>query len=125
MTWQLDKSKALCPQICQHLCAQIASGALRPGEKVASVREVAVAAGVNPNTVQNAFNQLEQQGVLYSVRGAGWFVNQDTSSVQELQEKALRERIDAFFAELTAMGLPPEKIKKLVEEWEYDCNLSL
>ena len=119
MTWQLDKSKALCPQICHHLCAQIASGALRPGEKVASVREVAVAAGVNPNTVQNAFNQLEQQGVLYSVRGAGWFVNQDTSSVQELQEKALRERIDAFFAELSAMGLSPEKIKTLVKEWEY------
>ena len=118
MTWQLDKSKALCPQICQYLCGQITSGKLRPGEKVMSVREVAVAAGVNPNTVQNAFNQLEQQGVLYSVRGAGWFVNQNTSSLQELQEKALREKIDAFFAELSAMGLTPETIKNLVKEWE-------
>ena len=84
-----------------------------------SVREVAVAAGVNPNTVQNAFNQLEQQKILYSVRGAGWFVSQDTSALQQLQEKTLREKTDAFFAELTAMGLTPEKIKQLVKEWEY------
>ncbi len=119
MTWQLDKTKALCPQICQHICAQIASGQIGPGEKVMSVREVAVAAGVNPNTVQHAFTQLEQQGVLYSVRSAGWFVNQDTSAARELHKKRIREMTDAFFAELTAIGITPEEIKQLVKEWEY------
>ena len=119
MIWQLDKTKALCPQICLHICAQVASGQLKPGEKVMSVREVAVAAGVNPNTVQSAFNQLEQQGVLYSVRGAGWFVNQDTAAALELHKKRIREKVESFFAELSAMGLTPEEIKELVKEWEY------
>lgn len=117
MTWNLDKTKALCPQICQQLCAQIANGQMQPGEKLMSVREVAVAAGVNPNTVQSAFTQLEQQGVLYSVRGAGWYVNPDTSAARELREKLVQEKITAFFAELSAMGICPADVKELVKEW--------
>lgn len=119
MTWNLDKNRPLCPQICEHLCAMIATGQLKPGEKVMSVREVAVAAGVNPNTVQHAFTQLEQQGVLYSVRGTGWFVNQDTSAALQFREARVREKTEAFFAELSAMGLTPEDVKQLVKEWKY------
>lgn len=119
MTWHLDKNRPLCPQICEHLCAKIAMGSLQPGEKVMSVREVAVAAGVNPNTVQTAFTQLEHQGVLYSVRGAGWFVNQDTSAAMAFREAKVREKTDAFFAELSAMGIGAEEAKILVKEWEH------
>ena len=118
MTWNLDKNKALCPQICQQLCARIATGQIQPGEKLMSVREVAVAAGVNPNTVQSAFTQLEQQGVLYSVRGAGWYANPDISAARELREKLVQEKTAAFFAELTAMGISPAETKQIVEEWQ-------
>lgn len=118
MTWHLDKSKALCPQICQQLCAKIASGEIQPGQRLMSVREVALAAGVNPNTVQHAFEQLEQQGVLYSVRGAGWYANQDITAAQTLKDALIREKTGAFFAELSAMGISPADIKKIVEEWE-------
>lgn len=118
MTWHLDKNKALCPQICQQLCAKIAAGQIQPGEKLMSVREVAVTAGVNPNTVQSAFNQLEQQGVLYSVRGAGWYANTDITAARELREKLIKEKIAAFFVELSAMGISGEDVKQIVKEWE-------
>ena len=118
MTWYLDKTRALCPQICQQLCALIAGGQIQPGEKLMSVREVAVAAGVNPNTVQSAFTQLEQQGVLYSVLGAGWYANADISAARELREKLIQEKTAAFFAELSAMGIEGADVKKIVEEWE-------
>lgn len=117
MTWNLDKNKALCPQICQQLCARIATGQIQPGEKLMSVREVAVAAGVNPNTVQSAFTQLEQQGILYSVRGTGWYANPDTTAARELREKLVQEKTTAFFAELAAMGISPAEVKEIVKEW--------
>ena len=65
MSWQLDKNRAICPQICERLCVEIANGTLKPNDKLASVRELAIRAGVNPNTVQKAFEQLEQDELIY------------------------------------------------------------
>ena len=74
MGWNLDKKRPLCPQICEQICVLISKGELKPGERLMSVREVAVSASVNPNTVQKSFEQLEQRGVIYSKRGSGWYV---------------------------------------------------
>ena len=118
MEWKLDKNRPICPQLCEQMCARIAAGELAPGQKVMSVREAAVAAGVNPNTVQRAFEQLEQQGVLNSVRGAGWFVARDTEAARNMQQALVQEKLGAFFEEMTCLGLTPAEIKKIVEEWE-------
>lgn len=118
MEWKLDKNRPICPQLCEQLCAQIAAGELKPGQKLMSVREAAVAAGVNPNTVQRAFEQLEHQGVLSSVRGAGWFVSKDTEPARDMRQTLVQEKLAAFFGEMTCLGLTPEETKKLVEEWE-------
>lgn len=118
MTWQLDKSRGICPQICQQLCAHIAAGEFLPNQRLMSVREVAMAAGVNPNTVQRAFEQLEKQGILYSERGAGWFVADNTQGARELYRNMVREKVDAFFDEMKDIGISPENAKKLVEEWQ-------
>jgi DNA-binding transcriptional regulator YhcF (GntR family) len=116
--WNLDKNRPICPQLCQQLCAWIAAGDYPPNQRLMSVREVALAAGVNPNTVQNAFAQLEQKGVLYSVRGLGWFVSEDTVAAKSLFQELVQEKVAAFFGEMTALGISPEEIKEIVKEWE-------
>ena len=63
MQWKLDKDRAVCPQICEQVCLRIALGEFAAGEKLLSVREVALAAGVNPNTVQHSFDILERKGM--------------------------------------------------------------
>lgn len=118
MTWDLDKNRAICPQICEQLCTGIAAGALIPGQRLMSVREVALAAGVNPNTVQRAFEQLEKQGVLFSVRGAGWFVSSDTVAAKEMHQALVLDTLKAFFDEMAALGYPPEETKNIVKEWQ-------
>lgn len=118
MNWNFDKNRAICPQICQRLCARIASGEFVPGQRLMSVREVALAAGVNPNTVQRAFEQLEQQGILHSERGAGWFVSADTTAARELYRTLVNEKIDAFFREMEDLGMTAQDTKKLIKEWE-------
>lgn len=118
MNWNLDKNRPICPQLCEQLCAGIAAGALKPGQRLLSVREVALSAGVNPNTVQRAFTQLEQQGVLHSVRGAGWYVSDNTATAQTLQRDLVQETLEEFFHKMTALGISPEQTKSIVKEWE-------
>ena len=118
MEWKLDKHRPICPQISEQLCARIAAGEFAPGQRLLSVRDVAVAAGVNPNTVQRAFEQLEHQGVLHSERGAGWFVGEDPKAAKDLRQQMAEEKLSDFFSEMAGLGLSPEDIKKLVKEWE-------
>lgn len=117
MNWTPDKKKPICPQICQQICAFIAAGDLVPHQRLLSVRELAVTAGVNPNTVQHAFTQLEQQGILYSQRGAGWFVAPDITAATEMHRNAVREKVSTFFAEMAELGIDAEQTKEFVKEW--------
>lgn len=117
MEWMLDKGRPLCPQLCAQLCVQIALGEVPPGGRLPSVRETALAAGVNPNTVQHAFESLEQQGIVYSVRGSGWFAAEDTQPAKTALQGLLAEKTAAYFKEMEALGLAPEAVKQYVKEW--------
>ncbi len=120
MIWELDKSRPICPQICERLNAGIASGEFKPGERLMSVREVALAAGVNPNTVQKSFEELERNGTVYSVRGSGWFVCEDTSRAKEQLGAMIRQKLERFFDEMSRLGIAPDEAKRYVEEWKHE-----
>ena len=95
MTWTLDKSRPICPQICELICVAVANGELAAGERLLSVREIALLAGVNPNTVQKSFEELERRGVIHSVRCSGWYVNENTSAaVEELGSLRIKKTED-------------------------------
>lgn len=118
LDWKLDKKRPLCPQICEWICVQIACGKLKAGERLQPVREIAVEAGVNPNTVQRSFELLEEQGVLYSVRGSGWFAAENPAKAGQMREQLLREKTAAYFAAMQALGLEDEAVKEYVKEWK-------
>ena len=116
MNWMLDKSRPICPQICELICASVANGEFSAGEKLLSVREVALLAGVNPNTVQKSFEELERRGVIHSVRCSGWYVNENTSAaVEELG--ALRiKKTEEYLAEMVQLGCGTDEIIKYINE---------
>lgn len=118
MVWKLDKSRPVCPQITEQLCVLISSGAFQPNEKLMSVREVAVAAGVNPNTVQKAFEQLEAKGLIYSLRGSGWYVGENAEAAREETEKLLYAKAKLFFEDMRALGFSDDAIKAYIKEWK-------
>ncbi len=117
MQWNLDKAKPLCPQISEQVCLRIAVGEFRAGERLLSVREVALAAGVNPNTVQRSFETLEQEGILYSVRGSGWYVAEDISPARETLRKLWQEKTAAYFAEMATLGMDAKEVQQYVAAW--------
>ena len=120
MDWILDKTRPICPQICEKLNVLIASGELRPGEKLMSVREVALAAGVNPNTVQKSFEELERLGTVYSVRGSGWYVSEDPAGAVRQVGDLIKRRVDTYFDDMGRLGVDTESAKKYVEEWKHE-----
>ncbi len=117
MKWQLDKSRPICPQICEQICVRIANGEFAPNERLLSVREVAVAAGVNPNTVQKSFELLETQGLIYSVRGSGWFVGEDISLAKQQIYELRRSKTYAYLTDMAQLGFDNAQTAQFIKEW--------
>ncbi|MBR3988889.1 MAG: GntR family transcriptional regulator [Clostridia bacterium] len=120
MSWKLDKTRPICPQICEQICVKIAAGEFKPNERLMSVREVAVTAGVNPNTVQKSFEQLDQKGIIYSVRGSGWYVSAQTETAENEVDELIRSKTSDYFGQMNALGMDNSEIKRYVKEW--NCN---
>ena len=117
MDWKIDKGRPICPQICEQLCLRIADGTFAPHQKILSVREIAVIAGVNPNTVQRSLDELEQKGILYSVRGSGWFVGEDIALAKEVFAGILAQKTADYFASMQTLGMDAAAVKEYVKEW--------
>ena len=120
MSWHLDQSRPICPQLCEHICVQIATGELKAGERLPSVRDMAMQAGVNPNTVQKAFQQLEQNGLLYSVWGSGWFVGESTTIADETRENLVKQKTALFFEEMRQLGFDEGQTKEWIGGWNRE-----
>ena len=121
MDWTLDKSRPICPQLCERICVAVAKGTFLPGEKLLSVREIALAAGVNPKTVQKAFEELERQGVIHSVRCSGWYVNDNIDDAASAQVDALRvQKTREYLAAMAQLGCTPEEIAAYLKECQEE-----
>ena len=117
MNWTLDKSRPICPQICEIICVAIANDEFAGDEKLLSVREVALLAGVNPNTVQKSFEELERRGVIHSVRCSGWYVNENTDvAVDEVNSLRLKKTRE-YVASMAQLGCDPGETVKYINEY--------
>ena len=103
-------------QIMDDIKQQIVSGRLKPGDKLASVRDLAMQYGVNPNTVQKALSELEWENLLYTMRTAGRYVTEDAALIAALREQLAGERIIKFLDELEQLGFQHEDILQLLEK---------
>ena len=111
-------------QIMNQIRYQVASGVLREGDKVASVRELAGRLAVNQNTVLKVYNELCRENVLRIVRGDGTYVSSNTRNIAAKERKkmvagALRQA--AILA--VQLEVPAEQVAELLEK-EYDAIVS-
>ena len=118
MNWTLDKSRPICPQICEVICVAIASGEILAEEKLLSVREIALLAGVNPNTVQKSFEELERRGVIHSVRCSGWYVNDNTDAADN-EVRCLRiKKTEEYLAAMAQLGCDSDETVKYFNAYQ-------
>jgi len=118
----LKSSVPIWEQIKEQMKKQILMGVWESGEQLPSVRSLATELGINPNTIQRAYSELEREGLTYTVVGKGCFVEEDLTKVQEKKEKEAFEKLSALLDELKDMKVCKEKILSVIEESYKEGN---
>jgi Predicted transcriptional regulators len=103
-------------QIMNFVKKLIVRGILKPGDKIPSVRDMALFLGVNPNTVQKAYEELEREGTIFTKRGQGNFVNDDENIVERIKETMVKELVERYRKELEELGISKKEIFDLLKE---------
>lgn len=104
-------------QVKEGFCRLILSGALPPGYRLPSVRELASSLAINPNTIQRAYRELEQEGYTVSVPGKGSFVCQGDQAARKRRQELL-EQFDGLTLELEQLGVSREQLIQKLREGE-------
>jgi GntR family transcriptional regulator len=97
-------------QLAERINRQIVRQDLKPGDKLPSVREMAVQVGINPNTVQRTYRELELMGIVETRRGQGTFVTENKQVLEKLREMMKEARIESFVREMSEMGYSAEEM---------------
>ena len=120
MAEQFDTSRPIYAQLVERLKARILAGTYPPGGHLDSVRDLAAAAGVNPNTMQRAFQELERQGLVYTQRSSGRYVTEDMTVIENTKQALARENIKSFMDSMRRIGYSREEIIRLLESSERE-----
>ncbi|HBG01149.1 MAG TPA: GntR family transcriptional regulator [Firmicutes bacterium] len=115
MKIDFSTSQPIYQQIMDEFRRQIATGLLRPGDKVPSQRDLAAEIKVNANTVQRAYREMEILGLVETLRGQGTFVCQGQGIVEETREEMLTNLVDDFVRAMQALGLNEETTLDVVK----------
>ena len=109
MAWEFKNGIPIYLQIVDGIKIRIAGGELPPGSKIPSVRDLAAEAGVNPNTMQRALTQLEQEGLLHAQRTSGRYVTEDEQKMKELRRSLSEKYVEELFTQLSRLGMTREE----------------
>ena len=107
-------------QLISYVKISIVNGKYPPGSKIPAVREMALEVGVNPNTVQRAFTELEREGLLRTERTNGRFVTEDSDMLISVKKNMSDSMIEEFFNKLEQLGMSRKEIVESVKNWSND-----
>lgn len=116
MAWELSNDRPIYAQIVERIQMQIISGFYKPGDKLPSVRELATEAGVNPNTMQKAFGELERKELIVTLRTSGRVVTEDFSMIEGVKKQFAEEQIKAFLEKMNELGFGTEETIRLLQK---------
>ena len=109
-------------QIEQYLYRQIALGKMKAGEKIPSVRKLALELTVNVNTVQRALQEMNTQGILYTKRGEGNFVTEDTELLSKTKQSLINNELDEFVQNMEKLGVKKDELVSTLTEYLKDSE---
>src|SRR5699024_11735162 len=112
MAADFDANKPIYQQLMDRIISRIVRSDIKAGDKLASVREHAIEVGVNVNTIQRVYRELEYLEIVVTRRGQGTFVTENESLLHQLREDMKRKIIKQFIDEMENMGY---SLKDMVE----------
>lgn len=118
MNWKMSGDRPVYQQIVSLLQGAVIAGEFGPGERIPSVRELASQAKVNPNTMQRALSQLEQEGLLVSGGTLGRYVTREQQVLDRVRVEATRQAAREAAEKFAALGLTPSQGAALLQAME-------
>ena len=104
MSWEFQDHLPIYAQLMDTLKRRIITGRYLPGEKLPSVRELAAEAGINPNTVQRAFSELEREGLIYTQRATGKYVTENADEIKSARQALAKTQVAEFLSNMQSLG---------------------
>lgn len=114
MSWSFTNDKPIFQQLVDIITLKIISGEYPKGSKLDAVRELAVTAGVNPNTMQRSLAEIESTGLIFTKRGDGRYVTEDGDRINSAKDAYVTERVRLFIESVKALGLDDEEVLNAV-----------
>ena len=105
MRFIFDNDRPIYIQLVEQLRLSIVSGEVEVGSRLPSVRELALMAKVNPNTMQKALAELENEKLIYTERTNGKFITNDEKLLKKVRSNLANEKIDCFLSDMRKIGI--------------------
>lgn len=103
-------------QIIRNIKQKVVTGELRMGEKLPSRREMAVIINVNPNTVQKAYKEMEEMGLINTVKNNHSTITEDENFIKKIREDLINEATEVFIEQMKAINVGKDEIKSIINE---------
>ena len=117
MKFEFDNNIPIYIQLVEQLKMYIISGNMKTGERLPSVRELALQTKVNPNTMQKALVELEEIGLIYTERTNGKFVTENKKLIEKLRNNYAKELSLQYFSNMSNIGFDKDEV------YEYLKNI--
>ena len=116
MKFEFDNNIPIYIQLVEQLKIYIISGNIKPGEKLPSVRDLALDTKVNPNTMQKALVELEELSLIYTERTNGKYVTEDKTLINKYKKEYANELTKKYFISMNNIGLKKEEILEYINK---------
>lgn len=120
MTIDFNREKPIYAQLVDRICGEIIRNELRLGSRMPSVREYALEAGVNVNTIQRVYKELESLHLTETKRGQGTFITSNEETIIQLKKMMKDKIIEQFFHNVQEFGFSKEEIIREITTLEGD-----
>lgn len=117
MKYTFDPNLPIYLQVMTEIKKDIFTKVSLPGQKIASVRELALQYSVNPNTIQKALSELEREGLLYSERAVGRYVTEDIALISIKKQELLQNIVQEFIEQMQAIGCSKEEMVEAINKF--------
>jgi DNA-binding transcriptional regulator YhcF (GntR family) len=116
MNFEIDPKIPIYVQIIQYIKKKIILAEIKGGERLPSVRDFAIEFKVNPNTIQRVYTELENEKLIFTQRGIGKFVTEESDVVTKLKKDMFNEIIDNFIRDSKELGFSKDEIVTIISE---------
>ena len=116
MNFIFDNDRPIYIQLVEQLKEYIVSGKFKAGEKLPSVRDFAMQIKVNPNTVQKALAEIENQKLIYTERTNGKFVTENEELIENVKKELANQKVQKYFQDMNKLGINKEDAITYLQE---------